>query len=190
MLWKETRSPGALWEYRYSGTEASLEPKSCSWDTGDPSRDRHSGVWRPLEWGEKRPEWVGDAGALLKPTQLCVSHTPHRNSHKHCECYTYMFRCYSPSRVQKLLFCLKIASPAQVEQFEREHFPTLKWFIKCKMSVKFLRVKLSKHCTFCLRKVNNGLGILFGDNNFWQLCTALWGGAEIGYFFTCKLSAF
>lgn len=36
------------------------------------------------------------------------------------------------------------------------------------MSVKFLRVKLSKHCSFCLSLANNGLGILFGDNYFWH----------------------
>lgn len=48
-------SPGALCEYRYSGTEASFEPKSWSCGMGDPSLDRHSGVCRPLVWGDSRP---------------------------------------------------------------------------------------------------------------------------------------
>lgn len=32
---------------------------------GEPSRDRHSGVCRPLERGDMSPGWVGEAGALL-----------------------------------------------------------------------------------------------------------------------------
>lgn len=32
---------------------------------GEPSRDRHSGVCRPLERGDISPGWVGEAGALL-----------------------------------------------------------------------------------------------------------------------------
>lgn len=33
---------------------------------GEPSRDRHSGVCRPLDRGDISPGWVGDAGALLE----------------------------------------------------------------------------------------------------------------------------
>lgn len=60
-------SPGALWEYLYSGTDASLLA-SCSWwswGIGEPSLLRHSGVCSPLDGGESRPWWVGEAGALL-----------------------------------------------------------------------------------------------------------------------------
>lgn len=62
------RSPGALWEYLYSGTAASLFA-SCSWwswGMGEPSLLKHSGVCNPLDGGERSPWWVGDAGALLK----------------------------------------------------------------------------------------------------------------------------
>ena len=39
---------------------------SSSIGTGEPSRDRLSGVWMPLEWAERPPPvWLGDAGALL-----------------------------------------------------------------------------------------------------------------------------
>lgn len=100
--------PGALCEYRYSGTEASLEPKSCSWDTGDPSRERHSGVWRPLECGERRPEWVGDAGALLKTTQWW-SVIDHPTTHAKRERATYGVGCDCSSRVQKSLVSLPMA---------------------------------------------------------------------------------
>lgn len=61
-------SPGALWEYLYSGTDASLLA-SCSWwswGIGEPSLLRHSGVCSPLDGGDRSPWWVGDAGALLK----------------------------------------------------------------------------------------------------------------------------
>lgn len=66
-------SPGALWEYLYSGTDATWLA-SCSWwswGSGEPSLLRHSGVCRPLEGGERSPWCVGDAGALLfrKETQ-------------------------------------------------------------------------------------------------------------------------
>lgn len=42
---------------------------SCSWwswEMGEPSRLRLSGVCRPLEGGDRSPWWVGDAGALLE----------------------------------------------------------------------------------------------------------------------------
>ena len=38
---------------------------SDSAGTGEPSRDRLSGVCTPLEWAERTPEWFGEAGALL-----------------------------------------------------------------------------------------------------------------------------
>ena len=38
---------------------------SGSMGTGDPSLDRLSGVWTPLEWAESAPVWLGEAGALL-----------------------------------------------------------------------------------------------------------------------------
>lgn len=66
--------PGALWEYRYSGTEANFEPKSGSCGMGEPSRDRHSGVCRPLERGDISPGWVGEAGALLNRGRRDHSH--------------------------------------------------------------------------------------------------------------------
>lgn len=66
LLWNKSYSPGALCEYRYSGTEANFDPKSWSCGMGEPSLDRHSGVCRPLEWGDSRPGWVGEAGALLE----------------------------------------------------------------------------------------------------------------------------
>lgn len=71
--WDKSYSPGALWEYRYSGTEANFDPKSWSCGMGEPSRDRHSGVWRPLEWGDSRPGWVGEAGALLKHQNIVLA---------------------------------------------------------------------------------------------------------------------
>lgn len=40
---------------------------------GEPSRDRHSGVCRPLEWGDSRPGWVGEAGALLKHRNIVLA---------------------------------------------------------------------------------------------------------------------
>lgn len=66
--WALTGDPGALWEYLYSGTDASLLA-SCSWwswEIGEPSLLRHSGVCSPLDGGESSPWWVGDAGALLE----------------------------------------------------------------------------------------------------------------------------
>lgn len=42
---------------------------SASMGTGDPSLDRLSGVWTPLEWADSTPMWLGDAGALLKRRQ-------------------------------------------------------------------------------------------------------------------------
>lgn len=71
-LWNKSYSPGALCEYRYSGTEANFDPKSWSCGMGEPSRDRHSGVCRPLEWGDSRPGWVGEAGALLKHQNIVL----------------------------------------------------------------------------------------------------------------------
>lgn len=38
---------------------------SGSTGTGDPSLDRLSGVWTPLEWADSPPVWLGEAGALL-----------------------------------------------------------------------------------------------------------------------------
>lgn len=38
---------------------------SGSRGTGEPSRDRLSGVCTPLEWADNAPVWLGDAGALL-----------------------------------------------------------------------------------------------------------------------------
>lgn len=72
-VWNKSYSPGALWEYRYSGTEANFDPKSWSCGMGEPSRDRHSGVCRPLEWGDSRPGWVGEAGALLKHQNIVLA---------------------------------------------------------------------------------------------------------------------
>lgn len=42
---------------------------SGSMGTGDPSLDRLSGVWTPLEWADSAPVWLGEAGALLEPDQ-------------------------------------------------------------------------------------------------------------------------
>lgn len=36
--------------------EAGAEEVSSSRGTGEPSRDRLSGVWMPLEWAERTPE--------------------------------------------------------------------------------------------------------------------------------------
>lgn len=71
-------SPGALWEYLYSGTDASLLA-SCSWwswEIGEPSLLRHSGVCSPLDGGERSPWWVGDAGALLEKTNKRIRERP------------------------------------------------------------------------------------------------------------------
>lgn len=38
--------------------------------TGDPSLERLSGVWTPLEWAESAPVWLGEAGALLQTHAL------------------------------------------------------------------------------------------------------------------------
>lgn len=45
--------------------ETGAEVVSSSRGTGEPSRERLSGVWTPLEWAERTPEWLGEAGALL-----------------------------------------------------------------------------------------------------------------------------
>lgn len=42
-------------------------PGSGSRGAGEPSLDRLSGVWAPLEWADSTPAWLGEAGALLKP---------------------------------------------------------------------------------------------------------------------------
>lgn len=47
-----------------AGAEAGVG--SGSMGTGEPSRDRLSGVCTPLEWADSAPVWLGDAGALLK----------------------------------------------------------------------------------------------------------------------------
>ena len=39
---------------------------SGSMGTGEPSLDRLSGVWTPLEWADSAPVWLGEAGALLE----------------------------------------------------------------------------------------------------------------------------
>ncbi len=66
--------PVVFWIKRASWITASLgwtaagggaEAGSGSMGTGEPSRDRLSGVCTPLEWAERTPEWLGDAGALL-----------------------------------------------------------------------------------------------------------------------------
>lgn len=43
---------------------------SGSMGTGEPSLDRLSGVWTPLEWAESAPVWLGEAGALLEREQI------------------------------------------------------------------------------------------------------------------------
>lgn len=62
-------SPGALCANRASCMTASLgwmALGSGSMGTGDPSLDRLSGVWTPLECADNTPEWLGEAGALLQ----------------------------------------------------------------------------------------------------------------------------
>lgn len=39
---------------------------SGSIGVGDPSLERLSGVWIPLEWADSAPVWLGEAGALLR----------------------------------------------------------------------------------------------------------------------------
>lgn len=39
---------------------------SGSMGIGDPSLERLSGVWIPLEWADSAPVWLGEAGALLR----------------------------------------------------------------------------------------------------------------------------
>lgn len=46
------------------------EEVSSSSGTGEPSRDRLSGVCSPLEWADRTPEWLGDAGALLQGREV------------------------------------------------------------------------------------------------------------------------
>lgn len=61
-------SPGALCANRASWMTASfgwMALGSGSMGTGDPSLDRLSGVWTPLECADNTPEWLGEAGALL-----------------------------------------------------------------------------------------------------------------------------
>lgn len=61
-------SPGALCANRASCMTASfgwMALGSGSIGTGDPSLDRLSGVWTPLECADNTPEWLGEAGALL-----------------------------------------------------------------------------------------------------------------------------
>lgn len=61
-------SPGALCANRASCMTASfgwIALGSGSMGTGDPSLDRLSGVWTPLECADNTPEWLGEAGALL-----------------------------------------------------------------------------------------------------------------------------
>lgn len=68
LVQRSADTPGALCEYLYSGTDASLLA-SCSWwswGMGEPSLLRHSGVCRPLDGGDSSPWWVGEAGALLR----------------------------------------------------------------------------------------------------------------------------
>lgn len=43
---------------------------SGSVGTGEPSRDKLSGVCTPLEWADSAPVWLGEAGALLEQTRL------------------------------------------------------------------------------------------------------------------------
>lgn len=50
---------------------------SASRGTGEPSRDRLSGVWTPLEWADSTPEWLGEAGALLGGEKRQESQTKH-----------------------------------------------------------------------------------------------------------------
>ncbi len=62
------------WTAAGGGAEAG----SGSMGTGEPSRDRLSGVCTPLEWAERTPEWLGDAGALLSSetnTSRWILHT-------------------------------------------------------------------------------------------------------------------
>lgn len=47
------------------GTGAGGGFGSGSMGTGDPSLDKLSGVWTPLEWADSAPVWLGEAGALL-----------------------------------------------------------------------------------------------------------------------------
>lgn len=69
--------PGEFCAKRASWMTASLGWTVAAWGgagggvgsgsigTGDPSLERLSGVWTPLEWADSAPVWLGDAGALL-----------------------------------------------------------------------------------------------------------------------------
>lgn len=68
--------------------------------------------WQTLGGLEAAWVWREEAGvggrcwsAPETNVMICQSHAtdilPHRNSQTHCECYTYLIRCYWPSRVQK-----------------------------------------------------------------------------------------
>lgn len=47
--------------------------------TGEPSRDRLSGVCTPLEWADSAPVWLGEAGALLQQIILKIRHFKFNN---------------------------------------------------------------------------------------------------------------
>lgn len=55
-----------------AGAEAEAGEGSGSVGTGEPSRDRLSGVCTPLEWADSTPMWLGEAGALLEQTILKI----------------------------------------------------------------------------------------------------------------------
>lgn len=58
-------------------TGVGAEEVSSSRGTGEPSRERLSGVWTPLECAESTPEWLGDAGALLRVRRSCWNEKNH-----------------------------------------------------------------------------------------------------------------
>lgn len=118
-------SPGALWEYLYSDTDATWLA-SCSWwswGTGEPSLLRHSGVCRPLEGGERSPWCVGDAGALLYRKRTGKLRKYYRKCIKLCILITVTF--LTPSNCQYVLpsainLLCSIQSNDSQEQKQRE----------------------------------------------------------------------
>ena len=66
---------------------------SGSMGTGDPSLDRLSGVWTPLEWADSAPVWFGEAGALLEERKhevvIAAQNRPHRNQNMSYVLFTW-----------------------------------------------------------------------------------------------------
>lgn len=72
---------------------------STSMGTGEPSLERLSGVWTPLEWADSAPVWLGEAGALLKQQKKLMLMSLMRTEIAQANTEVFHFYCHQQSTV-------------------------------------------------------------------------------------------